>query len=284
MSHHHAAQPETHGAGSPGHAPQVAVRDGNRLLCPCCGEVLLVLPNEPLAEPVREKSARPANAASQSMPHPKSFTLDEIVRRQEAQEEAAFQAAMAEDVSPEEPSSQEAMTHWPHYGANSKIAWIDPKVAAYEFPEGDPPPISTSRRPIRSRSLSDDSREPRERDSDTRFREWELRRAKRPLREPQTYASARLFAWTYYRLKTLNIQLIGEVTAKQDEIDALKRELNVSKQEPSQEEQPRPETPTNKKVIKPKRRERVCCAIENHPQEALGVGSGADSEHERGPP
>ncbi|WDI43212.1 hypothetical protein [Bremerella sp. P1] len=47
MSHHHAAQPEKHGAGSKGHAPQVAVRDGNRLLCPCCGEVLLVLPEKP---------------------------------------------------------------------------------------------------------------------------------------------------------------------------------------------------------------------------------------------
>ncbi|WDI42552.1 hypothetical protein [Bremerella sp. P1] len=47
MSHHHAPQPETHGAGHSGHAPQVAVRDGNRLLCPCCGEVLLVLPEKP---------------------------------------------------------------------------------------------------------------------------------------------------------------------------------------------------------------------------------------------
>ncbi|WDI41098.1 hypothetical protein [Bremerella sp. P1] len=47
MSHHHASQPETHGAGSKGHAPQVAVRDGNRLLCPCCGEVLMVLPEKP---------------------------------------------------------------------------------------------------------------------------------------------------------------------------------------------------------------------------------------------
>ncbi|WDI41454.1 hypothetical protein [Bremerella sp. P1] len=47
MSHHHAAQSENHGAGSKGHAPQVAVRDGNRLLCPCCGEVLMVLPETP---------------------------------------------------------------------------------------------------------------------------------------------------------------------------------------------------------------------------------------------
>ncbi|WDI40006.1 hypothetical protein [Bremerella sp. P1] len=47
MSHHHAPQLETHGAGSKGHAPQVAVRDRNRLLCPCCGEVLLVLPETP---------------------------------------------------------------------------------------------------------------------------------------------------------------------------------------------------------------------------------------------
>ncbi|WDI42987.1 hypothetical protein [Bremerella sp. P1] len=212
MSHHHASQPETHGAGSKGHAPQVAVRDGNRLLCPCCGEVLMVLPETP-----------------------------------------------------------------PSYGANRQVVDIDPETAAHEFPE-DPPPQIPTRRPTTLRPASLDQREPRERDEATRARERELYRLKRPLREPLTYEAARLFAYTYYRLQALDRQLHREICQKQEEIDALQRELDGLKETSSCEERPQRAKQVKvrlygepKKIITPARRQRVRGAIQKHAQADLGV-------------
>ncbi|MFN3152632.1 hypothetical protein, partial [Bremerella sp.] len=114
-SHHHAPQPENRGDGHTSHTPQVAVRDGNRLLCPCCGEVLLVLPAEPLNQ-VTSKKFNPPKFDPPKIDQRSKVkriscpTLDAIIARQEAEEEAAFQASMApkepvEDspVSPVEP-------------------------------------------------------------------------------------------------------------------------------------------------------------------------------------
>ncbi|WDI39912.1 hypothetical protein [Bremerella sp. P1] len=236
MSHHHASQPETHGAGSKAHAPQVAVRDGNRLLCPCCGEVLMVLPEKP-----------------------------------------------------------------PSYGANCQAVAIDPEIAAHEFPADPPPPIPT-RRSTTLRPASLDQREPRERDEATRARERELYRLKRPLREPLTYEAARLFAYTYYRLQALDRQLHREICKKQEEIDALQRELDSLKETSSREQR---ETRVKirlhhepKKLITPTRRQRVRGAIQRHAQADLGVAPGrvgdakvfetetqeTNEAHERGPP
>ncbi|WDI42776.1 hypothetical protein [Bremerella sp. P1] len=239
MSHHHAPQPETHGAGSKGHAPQVAVRDGNRLLCPCCGEVLMVLAEKP-----------------------------------------------------------------PSYGANCQAVSIDPEIAAHEFPADPPPPIPT-RRTTTLRPASLDQREPRERDEATRARERELYRLKRPLREPLTYEAARLFAYTYYRLQALDRQLHREICEKQEEIDALQRELDGLKKTPSHGEPPQRTKQVKvrlhhepKKLITPARRDRVRQAIQRHAQADLGVAPGrvgdakvfeaetqkTSEAHERGPP
>ncbi|WDI44190.1 hypothetical protein [Bremerella sp. P1] len=215
MSHHHAAQPEKHGAGHSGHAPQVAVRDGNRLLCPCCGEVLMVLPEKP-----------------------------------------------------------------PSYGANCQAVAIDPEIAAHEFP-ADPPPQIPTRRSTTLRPASLDQCEPRERDEATRARERELYRLKRPLREPLTYEAARLFAYTYYRLQALDRQLHREICQKQEEIDALERELDGLKETSSREERPQRAKQVKvrlygepKKIITPARRQRVRGALQRHAQADLGVAPG----------
>ncbi|WDI44325.1 hypothetical protein [Bremerella sp. P1] len=240
MSHHHAPQPEKHGAGSKGHAPQVAVRDGNRLLCPCCGEVLMVLPEKP-----------------------------------------------------------------PSYGATRQTVAVDPEIAAYAFPADAPPPIP-NRQPARLQPASLDQREPRERNDETRARERERYRLRRPPREPLTHEAARLFAWTFYRLKALNIQLIGEVTAKQEVIETLQREFDAVTREAPREERPRCMMQMQvilhreaRKLIAARRRKRVCQAIARHAQVDVGMapgdgceadvvaaatGQGVVETNERGPP
>ncbi|WP_144977991.1 hypothetical protein [Bremerella volcania] len=294
MSHSHTSQPEKHGANASAHAPQVAVREGNRLLCPCCGEVLMILQEEPANESQPKKFWPPKMAPPKRTPRPQSATLNEIIRRQEAQEEAAFQAAMTKDVPSKDPPVEAFDPDRPHYRADSIVVEIDPEINAYEFPEIDPPLVPSGLTPKRSRSDSGEYREPRERDAVTRYEERKRYRLRQPLREPLTYEAARLYAWMFYRMKKLNLQLIEEITAKQAEIDALEEELNAPVKEASSEEQPESETPPQvvsrvetQKIITPTRRERVLRVIEKrvHADIASEMETQqVETANERGPP
>ncbi|WP_144970058.1 hypothetical protein [Bremerella volcania] len=296
MSHSHATQPEKHGANASAYAPQVAVREGNRLLCPCCGEVLMILQEEPANESQPKKFWPPKMAPPKRTPRPQSATLNEIIRRQEAQEEAAFQAAMTKDVPSKDPPVEAFDPDRPHYRADSIVVEIDPEINAYEFPEIDPPLVPSGLTPKRSRSDSGEYREPRERDAVTRYEERKRYRLRQPLREPLTYEAARLYAWMFYRMKKLNLQLIEEITAKQAEIDALEEELNAPVKEASSEEQPPSETQPQvvsrvetKKIITPTRRKRVLRAIEKRVHGDVRMASNnetrqVETAHERGPP
>ncbi|WDI42165.1 hypothetical protein [Bremerella sp. P1] len=251
MSHHHAAQPETHGAGSPGHAPQVAVRDGNRLLCPCCGEVLLVLQETP-AKPPAKKPTRPRTM------------LEEPIRRQQAQAEARLQDAIQRRLS--SPESRLPGDSPIGLLAQGMVVPIDPKVAQYEFPDQAPP---KQKRP----SQASAAERRRKRPSLLRklVRLAKPRRSNGRIAEPLTYVSARLHAWLFYRLKRLNLQLLEEVAAKQEVVAALSHTVDLLDEGPSQEEPSQGNTPRKivsvcktQKVITPRRRERVRQAIQRH--------------------
>ncbi|MFN3152260.1 hypothetical protein [Bremerella sp.] len=236
-SHHHAPQPEKQGDGHPGHTPQVAVRDGNRLLCPCCGEVLMVLPEQPLNQVTSKKFHPPKIDQKHRVKRISCPTLDAIIARQEAEEEAAFQASMAPkqpvEVSPASPVEPEG----PRYQADPIVVPIDPEVAAHEFPEYDPP---APPKPTRTRTPKIPLDKPwRMRDKGDRCssRERQPSRKERPLVDPWSYRSARIYAWMYYRMQRLHLQLIDEISQKQDEIEQLKTNLTSPKQErtPQQE-------------------------------------------------
>ncbi|MFN3151245.1 hypothetical protein [Bremerella sp.] len=235
-SHHHASQPEKHGDGHPGQAPQVAVRDGNRLLCPCCGEVLLVLPEEPLNQKVTKKFDPPKIDQKHRVKRISCPTLDAIIARQEAEEEAAFQASMApkepvEDspVSPVEPEG-------PRYQADPIVVPIDPDVASYKFPEYDPP---APPKPTRTRTPKIPLDKPwriRDKGDRGRDRDRQPRRKERPLVDPWSHRSARIYAWMYYRMQRLNVQLIGEICAKQEAIEQFENDLTSTTEERTTQE------------------------------------------------
>ncbi|MEW4565994.1 hypothetical protein AB1K70_25985 [Bremerella sp. JC770] len=293
MSHHHNTQPEKHGA----HAPQVAVRDGNRLLCPCCGEVLMVLQGE------ATKTSSPATTSSsktkreEPMRH-RSPSLDALIRRQEAQEEAARQASDRENAPPTKPPELTPNTDRPNYRADPLVIPIDPKIAAHQFPEGPPPPVVNFWKPKTVRTPSETIRPQRLRGVDDRFYDRMRYKSKKPLPDPCTYEMARLYAWTYYRMQKLDLQLQAEIEAKQAEIDALKRELDgvqeavaLKKSQPvrkaSPQEEPRAERPPVKtpssiqsfrearKAFTRRRKEAAREAFAGHAHEDEGMAPGA---------
>ena len=239
MSRQHVKQPEKHGPGASAHGSQVAVRDGNLLLCPCCGEVLMEL-SDGLVDDLEKAAAKP-NVPSQfpldadGLPRPPSKTLDEIIRRQDAAKEAAHRAKRTQAKQPVPPIEPEG----PRYQADPIVVPIDPDVAAYEFPENDPPPppkkarTRTPKHPLAGlrpkfpRPSLEVDRQPSQ--------QRKPRRRERRLRDPWSYRSARLYAWMFYRMQKLNVQLIGEIYAKHEEIEQLKCELTGQKVAKTQE-------------------------------------------------
>ncbi|MFN3150523.1 hypothetical protein [Bremerella sp.] len=313
-SHHHAAQPEKHGDGHTGHTPQVAVRDGNRLLCPCCGEVLMVLPEEPLNQVTSKKFNPPKIDQKHRVKRISCPTLDAIIARQEAEEEAAFQASMAPkqptEVSPASPVEPEG----PRYQADPIVVTIDPDIAAYEFPEHDPPPPPKRTRTRTPKIPLDKPWRMRDKGDRGRDRDRQPRRKERPLVDPWSYRSARIYAWMYYRMQRLNVQLIGEICAKQEEIEQLENDLTGTKPEQSTKQDlrvprpsplgrasqvPVPSTSETQPTIElnPHAHADVGMApagstsssVRRHAQEDLGVAPGELTQHstqpnERGPP
>jgi len=198
------AQPEKHGSGAHAHAPQVAVREGNRLLCPCCGEVLFLL-----------KETSPVGPACRGSD---SGYQDSDPRSREVH-------TPPESIEDDEPG----------YRADGLVCEIDPEVEAYEIPEEDPPPapvLPTFKEP---RKRSTEPRPPRVRDDETRWRERQRYRLKRPLRVPTHYEGRRLLAWTFYRLKALDLQLQREIREKEAQIEQLRAELRALKETAAKE-------------------------------------------------
>lgn len=245
MSRQHMKQPEKQGPGASAHGSQVAVRDGNLLLCPCCGEVLMEL-SDGLVDDLEKAAAKPKVPSqfpldADGLPRPPSKTLDEIIRRQDAAKEAAHRAKRTQAKQPAPPIEPEG----PRYQADPIVVPIDPDVAAYAFPEKDPPP-PPSRTQARTPKLplaEPRPKFPRPSLEADRERETERkpRRRERRLRDPWSYRSARLYAWMFYRMQKLNVQLIGEICAKHEEIEQLKCELTGQKMAKTQKVRgPRP--------------------------------------------
>ncbi|MFN3153027.1 hypothetical protein [Bremerella sp.] len=247
-SHHHASQPEKHGDGHNGHTPQVAVRDGNRLLCPCCGEVLMVLPEEPLNQ-VTSKKFNPPKFDPPKIDQRSKVkriscpTLDAIIARQEAEEEAAFQASMAPKEPVEDSPASPVEPEGPRYQADPIVVPIDPDIAAYEFPEFDPPEPPKRTRTRTPKIPLDKPWRMRDKGDRGRDRDRQPRRKERPLVDPWSYRSARIYAWMFYRMQKLNVQLIGEIRAKQEAIEELTNDLTGTKPQPTTKQEirvPRP--------------------------------------------
>jgi len=250
MSSTHEPQPEKHGVGAPAHAPQVAVRDGNRLLCPCCGEVLFVLndpppvgpacrgsePWYPLRDPRSRGVPTPRQPARrfEELPQPQLSIWGDIIDRQEALKKAAFDAyCQAEKSEHDERLNRLVDAEDPSGLADALVIPIDPEVAAYEIPAKDPPPL-----PKKHRACSAPAKPPRPRDLEQqrrrRARERRLRCwwfASRPTPEMK-----RLRAWTFYHGKRYDLALQARIRWQQAHVDRLRRERLDERKEPPREE------------------------------------------------
>ncbi|MFN3151336.1 hypothetical protein [Bremerella sp.] len=313
-SHPPVRKPEKQGAGHTGHGSQVAVRDGNLLLCPCCGEVLMEL-SDGLVDDLEKAEKQPKVPSNfpldaDGLPRPPSKTLDQIIRRQEAAKEAAHRKRRVKQVSPASPVEPEG----PRYQADPIVVPIAPDIAAYEFPEHDPPPppkrtrYRTPKIPLEDpwlvRRKEEREREPK--------REQKPRRRERPLVDPWSYRSARLYAWMFYRMQKLNVQLIGEICAKHEAIEQLENDLTGNKPQQSTKQElrvprpsplgrasqvPVPSTSETQPTIElnPHAHADVGMApdvvagstsnvVPRHAQEDLGVAPVARDVNQRGPP
>jgi len=269
MSSTHEKQPEKHGGGAHASGRVVAVRDGNRLLCPCCGEVLMVLTAKPAKRPRGKRTPGAYPLDSEGLPRPQSATLDEISRRQEAARseaarlEEAVQAASAEAIATDEPG----------YRADGLVCpIIDPQVEAYQVPAEDPPPLPPG------------ITGPRPRDNETRRRERQRYRLKRPLRQSSTYEGKRLRAWYFYRLKAFDLQLQREIREQVETIQQLRRKLDDAAEGVSNLKVMRLPAAA-KQTITPRRRKRARQVIEKrHAHADVSMAPNQQPQHQRGPP
>ncbi len=164
-----------------------------------------------------------------------------------AEQEAHYQNGLTQEVPEEEPSAEDDNQDRPAYRADSLIVPIDPKIAAHQFPDVDPPQIP---KPVKlSGERLPQAKHPHQppRDWNTRYEEHQRRRSKLPLEEASTYEMARLYAWAYYRLQRLAVQIENEMAAKQKEIARLQAKLDGAQQEKT--EQPSTEKPMNTNPI-----------------------------------
>ncbi len=158
-----------------------------------------------------------------------------------AEQEAHYQNAPAEEVPKEEPSAEDDNQDRPAYRADSLVVPIDPQVAAYQFPSQDPPPQASAKAvnpvklpgvPLPEAKLHSPPKRNENGPYDQR------RRNTRPLEEATTYEMARLYAWAYYRLQRLAVQIEQEIAAKEAETNRLQGELNGGKQEQASSTRP----------------------------------------------
>lgn len=219
MSHQQTQQPETQGAGSLEHAPQVAVRDGDQLLCPCCGAVLMYLSED---EPSEEPS-QPPPPTYPKLPGMGPSPWDILGRRQDAEKEAAWQAyQQAEQAKQDERYAQYLASDDPQLCADYLTVPIDPDVAAYEFPDHAPPALPAPKR-VRSQRKSDSprQRQPKQTWQDVR------------LDPPYTYQQQRYMAWTFYHLKIQDLELQDKIRLKQAKIERQRNQLGGTQPIPS---------------------------------------------------
>ncbi len=271
MSRSTTPQPETHGVTHSGQAPQVAVRDGNRLLCPCCGQTIMVLKQKRFTPPKMHHA--------QGDPRRTWPSLERLI----AEQEAHYQNGSAQEVLEEETSRADDKKDHPAYRADSLVVPIDPKVASHEFPPLDPPPFDPPEvpKPVKlpkTRTPGASYRYEPPRDWNTQYEEHQRQRRKRPLEEATSYEMARLYAWAYYRLQRLAVQIEKEIAAKQIVVDQLQSKLDA---EPKQKtEQQATEKPMNanpvheEKSITTPRQVRPGRVHRTHTQADLGVAPG----------
>ncbi len=201
------------------------MRDGNRLLCPCCGQVLLVLKEKRFAPPKMHHM--------QGDPRRTWPALEKLIAQQEA-----YLNASPQEAAQEESPAAEATTDGPFYRADALVTEVDPKIAAHQFPPLEPPPFDPRKidQPVKQpaeRSSTDNAAYQPPRDWNTRYDEHQRRQSKRPLAEPTTYEMARLYAWAYYRLQRLAVQLEKQIAAKEAEVQRLQAKLNEQNELPA---------------------------------------------------
>jgi len=306
MSSTHDPQPETQGAVAHAHAPQVAVRDGNRLLCPCCGKVLFELnvgtprergsePGYPLRDPRHAGPTRVADSRKlEELPQPQLSIWDEIVDQQEGLKQAAFEAyCQAEEAEQEAQINRLLDTEDPGQMADRLVVPIDPKVDAYEIPAEDPPPLPKRKRATRR---TPSSPRPRDVEKQRLRRQRERRLWKMLFESPPTHDVKRLRAWTFYHWKRKALQLQALIDRQQSRVDRRISERCGEQESPSQE-------PPFQMVALPRTLFPIRLieydlwswmmqvqAQQEHAQADLGVASGVvrvdepDQANERGPP
>ncbi len=200
-----------------------------------------------------------------------------------AEQEAHYQNGSADEVPEEEPRVEDDNQDRPAYRADSLVVPIDAKIAAHEFPPLEPPPFDPPEvpKPVKlpkMRTPSASYRYEPPRDWNTQYDEHQRQRRKRPLEEATSYEMARLYAWAYYRLQRLAVQIEAEIAVKQAEVAELQTELDA---EPSQKTEQQPtEKPMNanlvheEKSITKSRQVRPGRVNRTHAQADLGVALG----------
>lgn len=196
---------------------------------------------------------------SDGLPRPTGPTLEKIIARQEAPKDAAYRDAPV----PPEPLSPILKPSEPFYRADPIVVPIDPEVAAFEFPEEQPPTVELPRKP-RAIARPRRPRRPRRERFSMRLPKGKGRPRCKGFGDPLTYEGARLYAWTYYRLKALNLQLAGEICAKHEELETLQQEVAGVKVQAASEDAPSAKSlrqttvlPERKETIMPTRNEPI---------------------------
>ncbi len=157
-----------------------------------------------------------------------------------AEQEAHYQNGSAQEVPEEEPRAEDDNQDRPAYRADSLIVPIDPQVAAHQFPDVDPPQIPKPVKLPAERLPQAKLRHQPPRDWNTQHEEHQRRRRKRPLEEATSYEMARLYAWAYYRLQRLAVQIEAEIAAKQAEVERLQAKSDGGKKDTNSVRQPSP--------------------------------------------
>ncbi len=221
---------------------------------------------------LKEKRFRPPKMhAIQGDPRRTWPSLERLI----AEQEAHYQNGSAQEVPEEEPRVEDDNQDRAAYRADSLVVPIDPKVGKYDFPEVDPPkaPQPVKVPTERSPKASAQYRPPR--DWNTRYEEHQRRRRKQPLEDATTYEMARLYAWAYYRLQRLAVQIEKEIATKQAKIDRLQAQLNGG-QKKETNAQPTEKSMNNneEKNTKTQRQDRPLRVNQTHAQADLDVAPG----------
>ncbi len=167
-----------------------------------------------------------------------------------AEQEAHYENGVTQEVPEEEPPLANNDQDDPMYRADSLVVPIDEKIAAHEFPLLDPPPLDPPKieRPVKppaEHSPQDGAAYKPPRDWNSRYEEHQRRRSQRPLEEATTYEMARFYAWAYYRLQRLAVQIEQEIATKEAEVERIQTKLNGGQQETTHH--PSTETPMDNK-------------------------------------